>query len=390
MNTKKILQRSWQLVWQYRALWILGMVLALTAANTIYFGSRQNLQQNQPIKNQIKFTDTFILHWPGEGLIIDLTAPEGTRVIFTDGTTEQDSRFLTDLVQPMRRSDFIAIAIAILILIVLINLITTVARYVTETAVIRMVNDSEATGKQLTLRQGIRMGWSVRAARLFLIDLLVGVVIAGIIALVLPVSIGSIMLVESLGFVAILLAAFGIFGLLIITGVLLTGIGALVSLIMQTVRRACVIDDMGVFASIGAGINLLRHHFKDVGLTWLIWIGIRILWAPAGLLVAIILSPVLLVFLLAGVMVGVVPAALAAGIASPFVNGITPWIIGAVVGIPFMLLVAITPLLLVGGWVEIYKSNLWTLAYRELSAMEHVVQAPQPQKPLTPVQGIVR
>ena len=32
----KILPRSWKMGWQNRALRILGMVLALTAANTIY------------------------------------------------------------------------------------------------------------------------------------------------------------------------------------------------------------------------------------------------------------------------------------------------------------------------------------------------------------------
>lgn len=389
MNIKTILQRSWQLVWHYRALWIFGMVLALTTTNTIYFGTRQDVQ-NQPINNKIKFTDTFIISWPGDGLILDLTTPADPKLIFTDGSTARDFRFLTDWIKPLHRSDFIAIAIAILVLAVLIKLIATIARYVIETAVIRMVNETEATGRQLTLRQGLRLGWSSRAARLFLIDLLMGLVIAGVLALVLPVSIGSIMLVGSFGFFAILLVAIGIAGLLVFTGILLTGIGALVSFIMQTVRRACVVDNMGVFASIGMGINLLRYHFKEVGITWLIWIGIRILWAPMSLVVVIILAPVLLVFLLAGFAVGAVPAVLVTALVSPFVNGITSWIIGAIVGIPFLFLVTITPLLFVGGLVELYKSNMWTLAYRELRAMEHTVQAVQPRKPLAPAQGVVK
>ena len=389
MNIKKILQRSWQIVWQYRALWILGMILALTAANTIYFGNRQDIQ-DQPQNLKIKFTDTFTINLPGDGLTIDLTVPEGERVIFSDGTTERDLRFLTDLANEIRLSDIMAIGIEILILLVLISLISTIARYVAETAVIRMVSETEETGKLLTLRQGFSMGWSVRAVRLFLIDLLVGLVIGGIVAFVLSLSVGPIILVESLGFFPILLTAFGVLGLLIFTGLLLAMISALLSLIMQTVRRACVIDNMGVFASIGTGITMLRHHLKDVGIAWLIWIGIRILWAPVSLMVALILLPVLLVFLLAGVVVGVVPAALAAGIASPFVNGVTPWIIGVIAGLPIFILVMILPLLFVGGWVEIYKSNLWTLTYRELIVMEHTVQAAQPKQPLTPAHGVTR
>jgi hypothetical protein len=365
------------------------MILALTAANTIYLGSRQD-KQTQPQNIKIKVTDTSTITLAGEGLTIDLTSPGGPRVILTDGSTEREDRFLTDLVRQMRRSDFIAIAIEILILVVLISLITTVARYVTETAVIRMVNDTETTGTPLTLRQGVRLGWSVRAARLFLIDLLVGLVFAAILTLVLAMSIGSIMLAGPLGVGAILLTVFGVLGLLSTTGILLVGICAVVSLIMQPVRRACVIDGMGVFASIGTGITMLRRHLKDVGITWLIWIGIRILWAPASLMVIIILSPVLLVFLLAGVVAGVVPAALAAGIASPFVNGVTPWIIGGIAGLPIFILVTILPLLFVGGWVEIYKSNLWTLAYRELSAMEHAVEAVQPNRPLTPAHVVAK
>jgi hypothetical protein len=211
---------------------------------------------------------------------------------------------------------------------------------------------------------------------------------AGLFALALFLFIGPIMLVESHGFAAFLLTAFGLFGFLILAGILFVVGGALLSLIMQTVRRACVIDNLGVFASIGMGISLLRHHLKDVGITWLIWIAIRILWSPVSLLVTLILLPILLIFMLAGVLIGLVSGALATGIAHLFVNGSTPWIMGVIAGLPTFILVTIIPLLLVGGWVEIYKSSLWTLTYRALNAREHAVQAVQPQKPLVPAHGV--
>jgi hypothetical protein len=391
MDTKMVLRKSWQIVWQYRALWVFAMVLALTAANTIYLGSwhrTQNQPQNIPLENRIKINEYSTIIFPGEGLAIDLTAPKGSRVIFTDGTTLRDFRFLTDLPGQLGLPDFRAIAIEILCILVLISLFAAIARYVAETAMIRMVSDTEETGKQLTLRQGVRMGWSVRAVRLFLIDLLLGLVSAGILVILLFLIIGPILLVESIGILAILLTAFSAFGLIILTVLLFLVWRSLLSLFMQTVRRACVIDDMGVFASIGMGFTMLKHHLKDIGITWLIWIGIRILWAPASVLITLMLGPILLIFLLAGILIGFVPGALATGIASLFVHGATLWIMGFIAGLPIFILVAILPMLLVGGWVEIYKSSLWTLTYRALSARESAVQTVQPQKPLVPARAV--
>ena len=390
MDTSKVLRKSWQTIWQYRTLWILAMVLALTAANTIYLGPWQD-DQTQPNNSRIRITHTVTLGLPGDGLSIDLTAPAGRRVVFTDA----DGRpipflALTDPSGQLGLSDIKAVAIEILILVGLIALLATIARYVAETAVIRMVSETEETGKKLTLREGLTLGWSARAARLFLIDLIIGLVGAGIIALVLSLSIGPIILVESHGFAAILLTAMGVFGMLGITGVLLVAGGLLVSLVMQTVRRACVIDDMGVTASISAGFTMLKCHLKEMGITWLIWIAIRILWAPVCIVVTLVLLPILLIFLLAGILVSLVPAALATGIAGPFVHGVTPWIIGMVAGLPVFILVAITPLLLIGGWVEIFKSSLWTFTYRALNVKEGIAQVVQPKQPLIPAQGLAR
>jgi|GEM_PF-422071 len=391
MDIKGILRKSWGMVWQYRALWILAMVLALTAANTIYLGSWQGTQNqplNIPLENKIKINQYSTIILPGEGLTIDLTAPRGSRVIFTDGTTWRDFRFLTDPTGLLHRSDIRAIAIEILTMVVLISLFTTIARYVAETAVIRMVSEMEETGKQLTLRQGLRLGWSARAGHLFLIDLVVSLVSAGLFALVLFLFIGPIMLVESRGLASFLLTAFGLFGFLFLAGILFVVGGAMLSLVMQTVRRACVIDNLGVFASLGAGFTLLRRHLKEVGLTWLIWIAIRVLWAPLSVLVFLVLLPILVIFTFTGILIGIVPAALAGGFASLFLNGATPWIIGLIAGLPIFILVAIIPLLLVGGWVEIYKSIMWTLTYRTLRLSEHALHAVQPQKPLVPAHGV--
>jgi hypothetical protein len=388
MDTRKVLRKSWQMVWQYRTLWILAMVLALTTVNTIYLGPWQD-NQNQSHHSKIIISDYSTISLPGDGLTIDLTAPAGSRVVLTDATGRPfPFLFLEDPSGQMSLSDIKAVTIEIIILVGLIGLLATLARYVTETAVIRMVSETEKNGKKLTVRQGICLGWSARAARLFLIDLVVGLLGAGIIAFVLWLSIGVIMSVEPRGSVAIFLTAFGILGLLGFTGILLVVGGILVSLVMQVVRRACVMDDMGVIASIGKGVAMVKHHLKDVGITWLLWIAIRILYAPAVILVALILMPVLFFFLLAGVLLSLIPVALATGIASLYIHGVAPWIVGIIAGLPLFILVTITPLLFVGGWVEIFKSSLWTLAYRELSAKESAVQAARSGQVLVPTQGV--
>ncbi len=388
MSTTRVLRRSWQIVWRYRALWVLGMALALFAGNTIYMQSRQEQQQPQPTSVYIILPNHQTVGVPGQGLRIDLSAPGGARLTLPDGTVEQAGPLLTGLVQQVRVSDLLAVGIEISVLLLLGALFGTVARYVAETAVMRAVDQAETTGMQPTLREALRLGWSARALRLFLIDLVVVLIILAGVATVLPPLLGGAMMMSLFGPGGILVGAFGVLPLLGITGFGFMCLALLVSLVMQPARRACALDGLGVFASIRAGIAMLRRNLRDVGITWAVWIAIRVLWAPLGLVVALVLAPVVLAALLAGVAAGGVVTALVAASSAPFVHGITPWILGGLVGLPVFVLVTILPLLLVSGWVELYKSNLWTLTYRDLRGMESTLEAAQPNRPLNPAQGV--
>ncbi|NIO72083.1 MAG: hypothetical protein GTN71_24425, partial [Anaerolineae bacterium] len=66
-------------------------------------------------------------------------------------------------------STLIAIGVGLACVIVILIIAATIARYVAETALIRMVDDNEETGQQHSVRQGFRLGWSRTAWRLFLI-----------------------------------------------------------------------------------------------------------------------------------------------------------------------------------------------------------------------------
>jgi len=185
------------------------------------------------------------------------------------------------------------------------------------------------------------------------------------------------------GHEAIIIAAgVGTFGLLVLSGYLWLAASGILSLVMQPIKRACVLDDQGVVAAFRQGLMLTKRHLKDVGLLWLIWMCIRLLWVPLGVLMVILLVPVFLLTTLAGVALGSVLAALMAAITSLLMGGATPWIMGALVGVPIFIVVMASPMLFISGLVEVYKSSIWTLAYRDLRAMESSVQVPVSQLPL--------
>ena len=97
----------------------------------------------------------------------------------------------------------------------------------------------------------------------------------------------------------------------------------------------------------------------------------------AFLPVLVLVSPVTLVFVLVGALVSGVPAAAVGGLLTPFLDGPFPWIVGGMVGLPLFILVMLVPMLFLSGLVEIYKSGVWTLTYRELRAQEAAEAIPE-------------
>ena len=112
---------------------------------------------------------------------------------------------------------------------------------------------------------------------------------------------------------------------------------------------------------------------------WLIWIGIRLLWMFATVPVILVLLPVTLLFIVVGAALGAVPAVVVGGLLTLFFEGAVPWIVGAVAGLPVFILIMIAPMLFLGGLVEVVKSSIWTLTYRELGALESAEREPAPE-----------
>jgi hypothetical protein len=379
MNYGKILKRTWQVVSSHRALWIFGAILALTTINGFYFGHDWN-QDEERKGIAVKITKDNTIYIPGDGLTIDLTGPRGISIWFDDGGHQRELRELKNLFTGVVPREVRAGLMALGIVLAGMLMVGIVARYVAEAALIRMVNQTEERGEKVGLRQGLRLGFSRSAWRMFLIDLTIN----------LPVTLAFLLLfvlaLAPLGLWASRSTVAGVTGTLLSTGllflwvILLMAVNAVLSLLMQVVRRACGVEDLGAWASIRRGIVTLRSHLREVGLIWLIWLFIRLLWMLATIPVLIVLSPILLLSVLGGAALGVVPALVVGALLTPFLTGPFPWIVGAVVALPIFIVVTLAPMLLLGGLVEVGKSSLWTLAYRELLALEHA-EATQGSEP---------
>jgi hypothetical protein len=233
----------------------------------------------------------------------------------------------------------------------------------------------------------LRRGWSPAAWRLFLIDLVVNVLAFSAFIVAFGLAVTPVLLAIGSHEAIIITAGIGTFGLLILTGYLGFAASVVLSFLMQPIRRACVLEDQGLWASIRQGATLTKHHLKDVGLIWLIWMCFRLVWAPVSVLIVVLLSPVLLFTMLGSLALGGIPTLLVAIPSSLFVNGFTPWIMGAMAGLPVFIIATISPILFVNGLMEVYLSSMWTVAYRDLKKIERIVQVPVPQGQVAPARG---
>ncbi len=350
MKHMQILKRAWTILWSYRALWIFGIILALTSASFSGSGSNSGGGSSNPSVSPSPRTQ---LNLP----------PEISQFL------NQINDFFKNGITAQVEATLIAIVIGLICLALIIGILMNIARYVSQVALMRMVDHHEASGEKMTWRQGLRAGWSRSAWRLFLIDLIIFVPFIMVILVMfgcaaIPVILGS--MAGALPTVAGVISTIGLV-FLIIFFILLVSLG--LALFMEIIRRECVLQNQGVIDSIRNGWNLVTRNFKDVFLMWLILLGIRIGYS----LLAI---PVVIVLLIAGFLVGGgVGAALYFGIhlATSMVAAIA---IAAVIGLLILITIISIPLLFLGGLGETYLSTTWTLAYRELSPVISIVPSP--------------
>jgi hypothetical protein len=337
MNYGKVLGRAWEILWSYRVLWVFGVIVALCSAGA---GGQPNMS------------------WGGD-----------------DGPGVSPGEIAMPEIPPEAVATIIAFVLAFLCVVIILTVLGLIGLYVSQTALIRMVDDYEETGEKRGVRQGFRLGWSRTTFRIFMIDLLTSwlpKILVLLVVAVLAVGLGAVILLAAMEVIPLVLAVLGgvaIFGLIFLV-ILVSAPATLVLWVLrQFCWRVCALEELGVIESIGQGYRFVRRHLTDVGLMSLIMVGLQIGWT-------IVMIPVVLVLLVVAAVVGGLPALLVGGLAGLAFEGAVPWILAAVIFLPIFILVMAAPLLFLGGLAEVFKSNVWTLTYRELRALEGLEPEP--------------
>jgi len=373
MDPIKILKRAWHILWSYRALWVFGLILALAGAGSHGNGSNSSSRHEaNPQSSQQQ------------------PLPQDMREAFKQGSQEMQRLFNEGLtkagISKEELSTLIWIGVIFVVLCLIFGLVLAVARYVSETAVIRMVDEYENTGTKMTIKQGFRIGWSRTSWRLFLINLLVN----------LPLILGIVLLLTGVGIAIFRSMSQGFqqpatFTIVALIGVmfLLIFVVAIISIFLGLLRhffwRACALENLGVRESLSRGFQMARENWKNIGLMWLVMIGLGIVWAIVSIIAIILTIPVVLVTAVAGALVAVIPVLLAGGLTSLFLHGWLPWIVGALFVLPLFFTIAFSPWILLGSWQTVFVSTVWTLVYRELKALPALTSLGVDVTPLPPV-----
>ena len=365
LDIKEILKRSWHVLWSYRMLWVFGFILALaTGGNN--FGRTSNFSLNDGQRNPPSSTQ----------------APDGWEGLQGDTFREKmndalrQMRTVIEKLQEQYPVEFrmgIAAAITLFVVILLLSILMAILRYVAETAAIRMVDEYEQSGVKVGFRQGWKYGWSRDAWRGFLanfvvhLPVLVLLVVLGLVGWwIFSAFMGG---VEANIISSIIAGSSLAFLFIFITVILMV----VLYVLRDFAWRMIVLEGAGSLQALRMAMALVRRQWKNAGLMWLVMIGLKFAW---GIAFIILIIPLLIASIFTGVgglLAVIVPSLLTAGVASLLsAPDYWPWIFAAIIGLPLFLVVTFSPLLLVGGWGQIYQSSVWTLTYRELKALETV------------------
>jgi hypothetical protein len=316
MHYTHLIQRAWQITWRYKVLWIFGILLALASGGG---GSGRGGGSSGSGGGAVP---------PIPGLRLD------PGLIFA----------------------FSALCCCLLLILVVA---LTILRYVARTTLYRGVDQIETTGAAPTWREGFRLGWSNRAFRLWLLDLIVWIPFA-IVALVL-LALGATPLLlliidnsvaRGIGIAGTIGLEMLIIGLLIVAGIILVALG-------QFWSREIAIADRNLGESITTGYRLVRARLKDVSVMWL-------LMAAIGLGFGLVMLPIFFFVIMLALAVG-------GGLGYALFRLTDSVLWAAFVGLPPFLLIMLVPLMLIQGVYLVFESSTWTLTYREVAGRGAIV-----------------
>ena len=355
MNHTQILKRAWTILWGYKTLWVFGIILALTSAS---FNNGGNQSRYEFSSND---ADNGGFH---------LTPPPEIAREF-EALGERLNEFFSE----ENLSTLIGIIVGLVCLGLLLFTVFRIANYVSQVALIRMVDQYETSGEKVTWKQGFRLGWSRQAWQLFLVDLVI----------FLPLFVIVLVLIGCAALPLIASSVNGeqpaVFNIVTAIGIsfmaifLLIVIGLVLSLVMELIRRVCVLEERGAIEAIRQGVQTLRSHFKDVFLMWLILVGVNLAYF-------VVMIPVLLLVLGVGVLLGGGLGFLTYSLAAISGSQLAAilWAVG--LGLMLFIIVISIPLGFLGGLRETFFSTTWTLTYREIKLVK--AEAPEVLPPAEP------
>jgi len=358
-NIGKILKRAWYILWNYRILWIFSLLLVIAGGGT---GAR--------------FSGGGSSGYQGGSGGYRGVNPEASPFV-ADANAWIQQNIVPLILHPERTiATFVWIGVGLILFFLVVGAFFAVIRYVSETAILRMVNDYEQTGARIGFKQGWRLGWSRRAFRLWLIDLILALPVLIFMLLTMGAGLGvyfawrngapepGVAVIILLSILAALILGTFVLGMVFL------------GLLRQFFVRSAALDDSGVGTAFAQGWQIFTRGWKNAALMWLTMLGLGFMYMLGSFFLVFLLIPVFLFTAIAGLLVAAVPALIALGLASLFLVGPWNWIVAALVGLPFFLMVLGSPMLLFDGWRQIFSTSVWTLTYRELKAPLEPAPAP--------------
>jgi len=374
MNTTKIFQNSWNLMLRYRALWIFGVILALT---TVSFGSSLWLRHNdeQPDRTIVNWEiSPKDKAWIQENFGLDL--PLRYKLETKDLSVQLNDPSLS----PQERARLFYIAASVTVGLLILIALALVLRYTADAALITLVNDQQMENKKHSARAGWSYGFSISALKLFLIDLVVYPLLFLFTMLIFLPSILPVLITISGTPAGITI------GILLMISMMLVSLAALIVMwvaglvTLQLAYRAVCLEGLGVFTAIWRGFRLMRAQLVGVGLTSLVIVGLDLIYP-------ILAAPVFLLLAAVGVAVsGLLAFILGSLLALVLVKG-TAWTIAIIIGIVLLALGIGIPMTLMGGLREVFKSSAWTLTFIE-AAGQQGFESTTAHQPAAPQAGI--
>lgn len=119
----------------------------------------------------------------------------------------------------------------------------------------------------------------------------------------------------------------------------------------------------------------MRAQLGGVGLTWLVIIGLDLIYP-------ILVAPVAILLAAAGLAVGGLLALLLGVLLSLVLANTTAWTIAIIAGVVLLVLAVAVPMTLLSGMREVFKSSAWTLTFSEAVRNQSTKRSSSPQPAL--------